>query len=128
MLFRSVWQHLYAESRTESVEKVWVLCLDYKNKLIRCEVISSGTATGSLVHPREVFRPAIRNGATGVVLAHNHPSGDPSPSASDLRVTRKISEAAGFMDIELLDHVILGEPSTCPKGLGYYSFSDNGLI
>ncbi len=123
-----VWQHLYAESRTESVEKVWVLCLDYKNKLIRCEVISSGTATGSLVHPREVFRPAIRNGATAVVLAHNHPSGDPTPSAADLKVTHKILDASKLIDIALLDHVILGEPESCPNQNGYYSFSEAGIL
>ena len=80
-----VWEYLYPEIRSDTVEKVWVLCLDRKNKLIRAEAITSGTATGSLVHPREVFRPAIRHGATAIILAHNHPSGDPTPSSADLR-------------------------------------------
>ena len=80
--------------RTELVEKVWVLCLDRKNKLIRQEIITSGTANSSLIHPREVFRPAIRHGCSAIILAHNHPSGDPTPSAADVKVTARMSEAA----------------------------------
>ncbi len=123
-----VWRLLQQESIAENVEKVWVLCLDRKNRILRNEVISSGTATGSLVHPREVFRPAIRWGSTAIILAHNHPSGDPSPSASDLNITKKISDASRHLDIEFHDHVIIGEPSNCPFGTGYYSFSENGLM
>ena len=123
-----VWNLLYPEAISESVEKVWVLCLDRKNRVLRTEKISSGTATGSLVHPREVFRPAIRWGASAIILAHNHPSGDPSPSANDLQVARKISAAAKHLDIDFHDHVIIGEPSNSPTGCGYYSFSDNRLI
>ena len=123
-----VWEYLYPEVRSDSVERVWVLCLDRKNKLIRAESVTSGTATGSLVHPREVFRPAIRYGATAIILAHNHPSGDPTPSSADLRVTKKIAEASKTVDLEMHDHVILGEPEHCPRGLGYYSFSDLGCF
>ena len=123
-----VWEYLYPEVRSDLVERVWVLCLDRKNKLIRAEAVTSGTATGSLVHPREVFRPAIRHGATAVILAHNHPSGDPSPSSADLRVTKKICHAAQHVGIDLHDHVILGEPDSDPSGIGYYSFSDTGLL
>ena len=86
---QKVWDYLYPEVRADTVEKVWVLCLDRKNKLIRAEPITSGTASGSLVHPREVFRPAIRHGASAIILAHNHPSGDPTPSSADLKVTKK---------------------------------------
>ena len=125
---KKVWTLLYPESLVESVEKVWVLCLDRKNKLLRFENITTGTATGSLVHPREVFKPAIRWGATAIILAHNHPSGDPTPSSSDLKVTQKISEAARHLDIDFHDHVIIGEPNNCPAGIGYYSFADSGLI
>lgn len=123
-----VWNLLYPEAISESVEKVWVLCLDRKNRILRSETISSGTATSSLVHPREVFRPAIRWAATAIILAHNHPSGDPTPSSSDLQVTRKILEASKYLDIDFLDHVIIGETSNCPNKLGYYSFSDSGLM
>ena len=125
---QKVWEYLYPEVRSDTVERVWVLCLDRKNKLIRAESVTSGTATGSLVHPREVFRPAIRHGATAIILAHNHPSGDPTPSSADLRVTNKLFEASKTVDLEMHDHVILGEPEHCPKGLGYYSFSDLGYL
>jgi len=123
-----VWKLLYPKAISASVEKVWVICLDRKNRPVRTEEISSGTATGSLVHPREVFRPAIRWGATAIIVAHNHPSGDPSPSSSDLMVTRKMSEASQYLDIDFHDHVIIGDPARCPNRNGYYSFSDNGLI
>lgn len=125
---QKVWEYLYPEVRADSVEKVWILCLDSKNKLIRAESVTSGTATSSLVHPREVFRPAIRFGATAIILAHNHPSGDPTPSSADLRVTKKIFEASKAVDLEMHDHVILGEIENCPNGKGYYSFSDSGLL
>lgn len=125
---QKVWKFLYPEVRTDSVEKVWVLCLDRKNKLIKAEPVTSGTATGSLVHPREVFRPAIRHGATAIILAHNHPSGDPTPSSADLRVTNKIFEASKAVDLEMHDHVIVGEPSNCPNGIGYYSFLESEML
>ena len=125
---QKVWEYLYPEVRSDNVEKVWVLCLDRKNKLIRAEPVTSGTATGSLVHPREVFRPAIRCGATAIILAHNHPSGDPTPSSADLQVTQKILDASKSVELEMHDHVILGEPENCPTGEGYFSFSDAGLI
>ena len=95
--------------------------------LQECEA-TSGTATGSLVHPREVFREAIRLSATAVIVAHNHPSGDPAPSPADIQVTRQLSEAARTVKIDLLDHVILGRQSTDPLSLGYYSFSNAGLL
>jgi DNA repair protein RadC len=69
------------------VEKFWSLCLDRKNRLIRSCEVTSGTASHSLVHPREVFREAIRHGASAIICVHNHPSGDPSPSAADIKVT-----------------------------------------
>ena len=110
------------------VEKFWVLCLNRKNRLIKQVEVSSGTATAALAHPREVFRAAIREAAAAVVCVHNHPSGDPSPSAADLQVTRQLREAARAVEIELLDHVILGRPTADPLGLGYYSFRTAGLL
>ncbi|MEM7711974.1 MAG: DNA repair protein RadC [Cyanobacteria bacterium P01_A01_bin.68] len=110
------------------VEKFYVLCLNRKNRLIKHVEISSGTATSSLVHPREVFREVIRSGAASVLCAHNHPSGDPIPSRADVQITRRLKEAAKVLDIYLLDHVIIGEVRHDPQGIGFYSFSDNGLI
>jgi DNA repair protein RadC len=111
-----------------SVEKFWALSLNRKNRLIRCEVITSGTATASLVHPREVFRPAIRNSATAIICAHNHPSGDPSPSQADIRVTKQLREAAKIVQIDLLDHIIIGSTSLDPAQKGFYSFAESGLL
>ena len=110
------------------VEKLWVLCLNRKNRLIKCVEVTSGTATGSLVHPREVFRSAIREAATTVICVHNHPSGDPAPSSADIQVTRRLREAATAVDIELTDHLILGSKVSDPAGRGYYSFRDAGLL
>ena len=110
------------------VEKFWVLCLNRKNRLIKCVEISSGSAVATLAHPREVFRPAIRESASAVVCAHNHPSGDPAPSSHDLTLTRQLREAANAVDIVLLDHVILGRPSADPLGRGYYSFRAAGVL
>jgi DNA repair protein RadC len=110
------------------VEKFWVLCLNRKNRLMKRVEITSGTATAALAHPREVFRAAVRESAACIICAHNHPSGDPAPSAPDLMVTRQLREAAKAVDIELLDHVIVGRIATDPAGRGYYSFRDAGLI
>lgn len=123
-----VWQHFQAQIAGLAVEKFWVLCLNRKNRLLKQVEITSGTATSSLAHPREVFREAIRHGATAVVCVHNHPSGDPAPSAADVQVTRQLREAARAVDIELLDHVIVGRAPADPRGLGHYSFREAGLL
>ena len=112
----------------EAVEKFWVLSLNRKNRLLRCQAVTSGTATASLVHPREVFREAIRNSASALVCAHNHPSGDPSPSQADIRATRQLREAAKVVQLDLLDHVIIGQREHDPGGNGYYSFAESGLL
>lgn len=110
------------------VEKLWVLCLNRKNRLIKCVEVSSGTATSALAHPREVFRAAIRESAAAIVCVHNHPSGDPTPSAADLQITRLLREAARTVEIALLDHVILGRAEADPQARGYYSFREAGVI
>lgn len=110
------------------VEKFFVLALNRKNRLIKCIEITSGTVSSSLAHPREVFREAIKESASAIICAHNHPSGDPTPSSADIRITRQIREASVPIDITLLDHVVLGQPSIDPSGVGYYSFREAGLI
>jgi DNA repair protein RadC len=110
------------------IEKFWVLCLNRKNRLRKMVEVTSGTATSSLAHPREVFRTAIQHGATAVVCAHNHPSGDPAPSAADVQVTRQLRDAAKAVDIELLDHVVVGQRINDPVGLGFYSFRQAGVL
>lgn len=120
--------HLHPLARGLPVEKFWVLCLNRKNRLLKCVEVSSGTATAALAHPREVFREAIRESATAVICAHNHPSGDPAPSAADIQLTRLLREAAKTVDIDLLDHVIVGRESADPQRRGYYSFREAGLV
>jgi len=120
--------HFKAQIAGLAVEKFWVLCLNRKNRLLKQVEVTSGTATSSLAHPREVFREAIRHGATAVVCVHNHPSGDPAPSAADVQVTRQLRDAAKAVDIELLDHVIVGRAGADPQGRGYYSFREAGVI
>jgi len=124
----SLYLHLAPLAAGLQVEKFWVMCLNRKNRLLRRVEATSGTASASLVHPREVFREAIRAGASAVLCAHNHPSGDPAPSSADLQVTRQLREAAKVVDITLLDHVILGRPEADAVGRGWYSFREAGLI
>jgi len=97
------------------------LLLDGKNRLIREERVSEGSLTSSIVHPREVFAPAIRESAAALIVAHNHPSGDPTPSREDLEVTARLAEAGRLLGITLIDHVILGDP-------GYVSLRDRGYL
>lgn len=120
--------HLQPIAAGLSVEKFWVLCLNRKSRLLRCVEVTSGTATSALAHPREVFRAAVRESAASIVCAHNHPSGDPAPSAPDLQVTRLLREAARTVDIDLVDHVIVGRAGADPAGKGYYSFREAGLL
>jgi DNA repair protein RadC len=110
------------------VEKFWVLCLSRRYRLIKRVELSSGTATATVAHPREVFRVALREGASALVCAHNHPSGDPTPSAADVQTTRMLREAARLVDLELIDHVIIGRPSHDPRGRGYFSFREAGVV
>lgn len=111
-----------------AVEKFWVLCLNRKNRLLKRVEVTSGTATAALAHPREVFRAAIREASAAVICVHNHPSGDPAPSAPDVQVTRHLRDAARAVEIDLLDHVIVGAAATDPLGRGYYSFREAGIL
>ena len=97
-----------------------VILLDARNKLIKVETVSEGSLTASIVHPREVFKPAILESAASVIFIHNHPSGDPTPSQDDLKVTNQLVEVGRLMDIRVLDHVIVGSrnfTSLAGKGL-----------
>lgn len=90
-------------------ERFVVLLLDSKNKVLSEDVVSVGTLNSSIVHPREVFKKAIRENCNSVILVHNHPSGDSKPSPEDLQVTEKLVEAGNLLGIKVLDHVIIGE-------------------
>jgi DNA repair protein RadC len=97
------------EMRFLSQEHFRVLLLDAKNRLLASELIAIGTLNSSLVHPRELFRRAIQVCAAGVILVHNHPSGDPTPSAEDLALTRRLVEAGRLLGMEILDHLVVGD-------------------
>ena len=100
------------ENRLGNVESFQVLLLNVRKKLIRLEKISQGLLDTILVHPREVFRAAIVANAAGIVLVHNHPSGDPAPSEADIKVTRDLIRAGQLLKIEVVDHVIIGRATT----------------
>jgi len=110
------------------VEKFWVLCLNRKNRLMKRVEVTSGTATATLAHPREVFRAAIRESACALVCAHCHPSGDPASSSADVQITHLLREAAKTVEITLADHVIVGRVGADPLGKGYFSFREAGLL
>ncbi len=95
----------------EKKEHFLVLLLNSKNHMIRCNDISVGTLNASLVHPREVFEPAIKSSAASVILAHNHPSGDIKPSNEDLLITKKLVDSGNLLDIHVIDHIIVTKDS-----------------
>jgi DNA repair protein RadC len=100
--------------------------LDTRQRLICVVDSTKGTLYEALAHPREIFRPAIAHSAYSFILVHNHPSGDPNPSEADMRLTRRISEAANILQIQLVDHVIIGQSMNGRQG--YSSFREAGII
>lgn len=111
-----------------SQEKFYVLPLDRKNRSLGKYLLSVGTLTSTVAHPREVFRVCIAAAAAAVIVAHSHPSGDPAPSAADVQLTRQLRDAAKAVDIELIDHVICGSADYDPRGTGWYSFRQAGVL
>jgi DNA repair protein RadC len=101
------------------VEVFLAVLLDVKNRVLRDVRVSTGILDGSLLHPREVFAPAVRERAASVILVHNHPSGDPSPSGEDREATRRLRAAGKIVGIAVLDHVII-------SGCSFYSFAEDG--
>lgn len=111
---------IYADLDADQ-EHFSVLLLDNKNRIRRHKVLFTGSQTTSLVHPAVVFRAVVLNGACAIILAHNHPSGDPAPSPDDVEITRRLIECGELFGIRTLDHIILGEEK-------YFSCSDRGLM
>ena len=104
-------------------EHFWVVLLNGKHRYLMHTLVSTGTQNASLVHAREVFGPAVREGAIAVLLVHNHPSGDPAPSQEDLQLTRRLGECGKFLGIEVLDHLIVG------NGTGrWLSLKEHGVL
>ena len=114
-------------NRLKGVEEFQVLLLNTRKRLIRAETISHGTLDTILVHPREVFRAAISGNASSIVLVHNHPSGDPTPSEADVKVTRDLIRAGQLLKIEVADHVIIGR-ATAQRTKDYASLRELGYF
>ncbi len=118
---RDIFDYYHPLLRDKKKEFFFVLLLDSKNRLVAEEKVSEGSLTASIVHPREVYLSAVRSSAAGVLVLHNHPSGDPSPSREDYEITIRLKEVGDLLGIALLDHVILGEDR-------YVSFREHRLI
>ena len=114
-----VHRHFHPRLRDAPHERFLVVLLDGRHRVIRDVAVSQGTLTASLVHPREVFRPALRDGAAAVLVVHNHPSGDPAPSPEDREVTTRLVRAGEILGVHVLDHVVVAER-------GYRSLRDAG--
>jgi len=108
-----VFAHFHPRLRHVCQERFIALLLDGRHRVVREETVSQGTLTASLVHPREVFRPALREAAAALILVHNHPSGDPAPSTEDREVTRRLVRAGELLGVRVLDHVIVAERGFC---------------
>jgi DNA repair protein RadC len=118
---------LQAHNLIMDVETLQVLLLNTRRRLIRVEAIANGTVDTLLVHAREVFRSAIMANASAIVLAHNHPSGDPTPSEADIKVTRDLIRAGQLLKIDVLDHVIIGR-ATPERAKGFSSLRELGYF
>ncbi len=113
--------YLMPRMRYERRERFVVLLLDSKNQLLKCQQVSEGSLNSAVVHPREVFAPAMLHSAACVLAAHNHPSGDPAPSLEDRKLTEALKASGAVMGIPLLDHIIIGDGR-------YFSFRENGYL
>lgn len=112
---------LMEEMRHLKQEVFKVILLNTKNHVMRCRDVSMGSLTASIVHPREVFKEAVKAGSSGVIFAHNHPSGDPQPSTEDIETTARLVNAGNILGIKVVDHIIIGEGK-------YVSLKEKGLM
>jgi len=118
---KDVYALMYPKMREQKKEKFITLYLDTKNQILKEEVISIGSLNASIVHPREVFKSALMESSASVIMIHNHPSGDPSPSREDIMVTEKLIEGGKLLGIDVLDHIIIGDGR-------YVSLKDEGFV
>jgi DNA repair protein RadC len=118
---QQVFEHYHFTYRDRRKEYFLALLLDGKNRIIREVQISEGSLNQSIVHPREVFSPAVRESAAAIILVHNHPTGDPSPSREDIDITRRLKEAGDLMGVKVIDHIIIGDGT-------FLSFVSQGML
>lgn len=117
----SVYELVRSDLASQKIEMLMVILRDVRRRCIHREIIAKGTLTELLMHPREIFHTAIRHRAHSLIIAHNHPSGDPTPSKKDLEMTQILTTAATIVGIEIADHLVIGNG-------GYFSFAAKGLI
>lgn len=118
---KDVFEVLHAETTGSNYEQFWLLLLNRANKIIKKINISEGGVSGTIADPKKIFKMALDNSASSIILCHNHPSGNTKPSDSDIKLTHKLRDAGQFLDISVLDHVIIGDEA-------YYSFADEGKM
>jgi DNA repair protein RadC len=118
---KEAFECIYAKASDLGYEKFWIILLDQAQQIIRINEISEGGITGTVADPKKIFRMALESGASNIILCHNHPSGQLRPSQADIQLTEKIYSSGILLDINVLDHIIVGYDS-------YYSFADNGLM
>ncbi|OGK23388.1 hypothetical protein A3C25_01830, partial [Candidatus Roizmanbacteria bacterium RIFCSPHIGHO2_02_FULL_38_11] len=120
MSAKQIWDEM-KDIRNSKKEHCFIFYLDVRNQIIKRELISIGTLNASLIHPREIFEPAIRFTAAQMIISHNHPSGDPSASEEDIKLTRQLIEAGKILGIDIIDHVIVSEK-------GFVSMKEKALM
>ncbi|WP_440955311.1 RadC family protein [Methanosarcina sp. Mfa9] len=118
---KDVYSLMYPKMREQKKERFITLYLDTKNQILKEETVSIGSLNASIVHPREVFKSALMESSASVIMIHNHPSGDPSPSREDIMVTEKLVEGGKLLGIDVLDHIIIGDGR-------YVSLKDEGFV
>ncbi len=116
-----IFEYMAGRVPDETKEHLFVLHLNTKNQITKTELVSVGTLNAALIHPREVFKAAIKESAHAIILVHNHPSGDTEPSSADKQVTELLKKASAVIQIDLLDHVITGKT-------GWFSFRESGIL
>ncbi|MCK5762061.1 MAG: DNA repair protein RadC [Candidatus Izimaplasma sp.] len=117
----SIYLYLKDDMEMKNQEHFIALYLNTKGELVKKETLFIGSLNSSLIHPRELFKHAVLNSAASIIVSHNHPSGDPTPSVQDIEITKMLHKNSIMMDIELLDHIIIGKDR-------YYSFKEKGII
>ena len=118
---RDIFEYMAGRIPDETKEHLYVLHLNTKNQIIKTELVSVGTLNAALIHPREVFKAAIKESSHAIILVHNHPSGDVEPSNADRQVTDLLKQASTVIQIDLLDHIIIGKT-------GWFSFRESSLL
>lgn len=115
---KDVFDLFHDRLKDKKQEEFWVLMLNSQNNIIKEQLVSKGILDSAIIHPREVFKDAIKNSSSKIIILHNHPSGNPEPSREDIEITKKLAKTGNLVNIKLIDHIVLGNPS-------YFSFLES---